>query len=103
MQAGGHRFEPVHLHHWFGVEVGFAFLRLEAPAGEVVTEEKVSVRYGRVPLGAWTALAGSGVLVFGNVNQVLVRLWTRVHAAMDREICLLWPAPWSPLSDRLHH
>ena len=75
MQAGGHRFEPVHLHHWFGVEAGFAGAAClpvgVSPLGGIVTEEKFRCaakravghldRFGGLGcVGLWKCESGSG-------------------------------------------
>jgi hypothetical protein len=64
------------------------------------------MRVGKASCGVWscrisgrpTVIVGRSRLFFGNVNQVLVRLWARVIAATPSEC--LWSRRSADLSDR---
>ncbi len=61
LQAGGHRFEPVHLHHSFGVEEGSWSSRkkqFRCCANDIVGHPARASGLGCV--GLWTSESGSG-------------------------------------------
>ena len=83
MQAGGHRFEPVHLHSlacaWRGLgRMGCGSSQRRQEFGQCLDHLRSE------GFGCWLMMSGSsrdgrvsGICSFDIVNQVLVRLWAR--------------------------